>query len=226
MSLAATAQTNIWYWQNGTATKVEAVDSITFTEPRAVTPETPTHEYVDLGLKVKWATCNVGAEKPEEYGDYFAWGETAAKSDYSWATYKFTTDDGGTFTKYTGSDKTLLDAADDAATANWGNDWRTPRKEQWDELMAHTNREWTTMNGVEGWLFTSRRNGKRLFLPAAGYRWDGELNNAGSYGCYWSSSLYTSDPSYAWSFAFNAGNTGMSCDGRYDGQSVRAVREN
>ena len=196
------------------------------------------HEFVDLGLPsgTLWATCNVGASKPEDYGDYFAWGETKTKDVYDWDTDKHAKGSIDILTKYCTDSccglngfvdgMTVLESIDDAATANWGNDWRTPRKEQWDELMAHTNREWTTMNGVEGWLFTSRRNGKRLFLPAAGYRWDGELNNAGSYGCYWSSSLYTSDPSYAWSFAFNAGNTGMSCDGRYDGQSVRAVREN
>ena len=82
---------------------MEAVDSITFAESKAVTP-TVTHEYVDLGLSVKWATCNVGAEKPEDYGDYFAWGETEPKTDYSWSTYKFTTDVGSTMTKYNATD--------------------------------------------------------------------------------------------------------------------------
>ena len=97
MSITATAQTDIWYWQNGTATKVESVDSITFAEPQAAAPVT-THEYVDLGLSVKWATCNVGAEKPEDYGDYFAWGETKPKTEYSLSTYKFTTDGGNSNT--------------------------------------------------------------------------------------------------------------------------------
>ncbi len=195
----------------------------------------PEHEYVDLGLPsgTLWATCNVGANKPKDYGDYFAWGETKTKSVYDFYTYKHAI---GYYvlTKYcnksdcgsNGFTDTLIELqpCDDPATANWGNGWYTPKKEQWDELMAHTNREGTKMNGVVGWLFTSRRNGKRLFLPAAGRRVDSYLNGAGSGGDYWSSSLYSDDPSYAWYFDFGSGNCYMGISNRGYGRSVRAVR--
>ena len=192
------------------------------------------HEYVDLGLPsgTLWATCNVGASKPEDYGDYFAWGETKKKDVYDWDTYKHAkfdkltkycndSDDG-----YNGFADTLteLQLNDDPATANWGNGWYTPKKEQWDELMAHTNSEWTTMNGVEGWLFTSKRNGNSLFLPAAGYRYYGSLINVGSWGYYWSSSLGTDSPYLAWHFYFNSDGCDMDGNSRFCGLSVRGVR--
>ena len=194
------------------------------------------HEYVDLGLPsgTLWATCNVGASKPEDYGDYFAWGETKKKDVYDWDTYKHAKGPIDKFTKYcdesdygyNGFADTLteLQSIDDPATANWGNGWYTPKKEQWDELMAHTYSEWTTWNGVEGWLFTSRRNGKRLFLPAAGYRDGSSLYYAGRFGYYWSSSLGTDNPDDAWRFDFGLGGAGMSSGDRYGGLSVRAVR--
>ena len=195
------------------------------------------HEYVDLGLPsgTLWATCNVGASNPEDYGDHFAWGETKTKSVYDWDTYKHAKGF-DKLTKYCDKSKdgykgfadtlTELQPIDDPAMANWGNGWYTPKKEQWDELMAHTNREWTTRNGVEGWLFTSRRNGKSLFLPAAGYRGNSSLNDAGSHGYYWSSSLYTDSPSGAWFFYFNfnSGCHDMDYYGRIFGRSVRPVR--
>ena len=193
------------------------------------------HEYVDLGLPsgTLWATCNVGASKPEDYGDYFAWGETKEKDDdYDWDTYKHAKFD--KLTKYCNKSDfgyngfadtlTELQPCDDPATANWGNGWYTPKKEQWDELMAHTNSEWTTRNGVEGRLFTSKKNGQSLFLPAAGYRWTDELYNAGSSGDYWSSSLGTDFPLYAWGFRFFSGYALVDDYGRNEGQSVRAVR--
>ena len=140
------------------------------------------HEYVDLGLPsgLLWATCNVGAETPEEYGDYFAWGETTPKDNYSWGTYQY--GDGSTITKYTGSDGlTTLLPEDDAATANWGNDWRMPTHDEWVELYQNTTMTWTQQNGVNGRLFTAD-NGNSLFLPAAGYRDLSSLDGAGSYG--------------------------------------------
>ena len=94
------------------------------------------YEYVDMGLSVKWATCNVGAKHPYEYGDYFSWGETAPKNDYSWATYKFTSDGGSTFIKYSGGEKLVLDAEDDAAAANWGGEWRMPTLAEIKELLS------------------------------------------------------------------------------------------
>ena len=182
------------------------------------------HDYVDLGLPsgTLWATCNVGANAFEKYGDYFAWGETAPKDVYSWSTYQYY--DGGNLVKYTGSDGlTTLLPEDDAATANWGNGWRMPTKEEWQELYQNTTNTWTTQNGMNGRLFTAP-NGNSLFLPAAGCRWDGYLDNVGSYGDYWSSSLYTDYPDDAWDFGFLSDYCRMSYYRRDYGLSVRAVR--
>ncbi len=194
------------------------------------------HGYVDLGLPsgTLWATCNVGASKPEEYGDYFAWGETKPKSIYDWTTYKFVNGDIDKLTKYCDNSDwgnngftdnlTTLESGDDAATANWGSDWCMPTKEQWKELLENTTDEWTMQNGVKGRLFTSKKNGKSLFLPAAGGRWGGSLYYVGSYGYYWSSSLYTDYPSYAWYFYFTSDYYYVSRYTRGIGLSVRAVR--
>ena len=165
----------------------------------------------------------MGADSPEDYGDYFAWGETQPKDTYNWSTYQYV--DGYTFTKYTGSDDlTTLLPEDDAATANWGSDWRMPTKEEWQELYNNTTHTWTTQNGVNGRLFTAS-NGNSLFLPAAGYRDNSSLNGAGSNGDYWSSSLTTDYLDYAWDFYFNSGSCSMGYYyGRYYGHSVRPVR--
>ena len=194
------------------------------------------HGYVDLGLPsgTLWATCNVGATKPEEYGDYFAWGETKPKSIYDWTTYKFVNGDIDKLTKYCDNSDwgnngftdnlTSLESGDDAATANWGSDWCMPTKEQWKELLENTTDEWTMQNGVKGRLFTSKKNGKSLFLPAAGYRWVGHLDHVGSYGYYWSSSLYAGNPYDAWVFYFTSDRYRVNVSYRYGGRSVRAVR--
>ena len=182
------------------------------------------HAYIDLGLPsgTLWATCNVGANAPEEYGDYFAWGETASKDVYNWSTYQYY--DGSNLAKYTGSDGlTTLLPEDDAATTNWGSDWRMPTKEEWQELLDNTTNKWTTQNGVNGRLFTGS-NGNSLFLPAVGFRWDDNLNYVGSYGYYWSSSLDTDGPNDAWLFDLYSDYHGMYSLYRGYGQSVRAVR--
>lgn len=198
------------------------------------------HDYVDLGLPsgTLWATCNVGADTPEGYGDYFAWGETTPKTTYDWSTYKYANGDEKKLTKYCKkpdygnngfTDKlTMLQVGDDAATANWGKGWRTPTEEQWDELIDNTTSTWTTQNGVEGIRFTAS-NGRTLFLPAAGIRWGSEFYFDGLDGFYWSSSpyiIYPSNPSKARSFDFISDGTCMRNDHRCDGHSVRAVREN
>ena len=196
------------------------------------------HAYVDLGLPsgTLWATCNIGANAPEGYGDYIAWGETQPKDTYNWSTYQYCNGGDGwnTLTKYcndsnfgyngfTDNQTTLL-PEDDAATANWGSDWRMPTKEEWEELYNNTTMTWTMQNGVSGRLFTAS-NGNSLFLPAAGYRSDSYLDNAGSDGYYWSSSLYTDYPSYnAWEFYFRSGSYLMIDVNRNLGRSVRAVR--
>ena len=198
------------------------------------------HEYVDLGLPsgLKWATCNVGATKPEEYGDHFAWGETVQKTDaYSWSTHKYCIN-GGLFSKYVPSDKaeywdgagspdnkTVLDAEDDAATANWGAPWRTPTDAEWTELIDNCTSVWTTQNGVNGLLFTSKNNGSTIFLPAAGRRYSVCFDLVGSLGYYWSSSLKTDNPSYAWNVYFDSSEVYREGLHRFSGYSVRPVTE-
>lgn len=194
------------------------------------------HEYVDLGLPsgIKWATCNVGANSPEDYGDYFAWGETEPKDYYDWSTYKYFNGSYDTMTKYfTDSDygtvdnKTTLELTDDAAHVNWGGNWRMPTKAEQDELRNTDNCtwEWTTLNGVEGYKVISKKNGNSIFLPAAGYRYDDSLHYAGSYGLYWSSSLNTSSGYYAYRLSFGSDYVGCYYRYRYLGQSVRPVCE-
>ena len=144
---------------------------------------------------------NVGANKPEEYGDYFAWGETEPKSYYSWSTYKWCNGSSSTLTKYntksgcgTVDNNTQLDLSDDAARANWGGTWRTPTYDELSELCEQCTWIWTSQNGVNGYKVTSKSNGNSIFLPAAGYRYDSSLIAAGSDAHYWSSSLCMDDP--------------------------------
>ena len=193
------------------------------------------HEYIDLGLPsgTLWATCNVGASKPEEYGDYFAWGETTTKGTYNWSTYKYCKGTENTMTKYcisstygTVDNKTELEPSDDAATANWGSSWQMPSLEQVMELYnsSYTTTTWTTMNGVYGRKITSKSNGNSIFLPAAGYRDDTSLYNAGSYGHYWSRSLTTSISFFAYELYFDSSYVDTLGGRCYFGHSVRPVR--
>ena len=196
-------------------------------------PNTGNHEYVDLGLSVKWATCNVGASKPEDYGDYFAWGETTAKSTYDWSTYKYCNGSYNNLTKYNNSssygsvdNKTTLELSDDAARANWGGSWRMPTDAELTELREQCTWTWTTQNGVSGYKVTSKKSGytnKSIFLPAAGYRLDSSLYYAGSYGYFWSSSLYTDCPNYAYYLYFSSSYVDRSISYRCYGHSVRPV---
>ena len=193
------------------------------------------HDYVDLGLPsgLLWATCNVGAARPENYGDYFAWGETQPKETYNWTTYQYCNGSSNTLTKYCNissygyngftDDLTTLLPEDDAATANWGEGWRMPTQAEFQELLDNTTVTWTTQNGVNGRLFTAS-NGNSLFLPAAGFRYGSDLDDAGSYGYYWSSSLYTGSPRGAWALGFYSDYYFMGSYYRYCGQSVRPVR--
>ena len=182
------------------------------------------HEYVDLGLSVKWATCNVGATKPEEDGDYFAWGETAEKSKYSWDTYFDTKDGGVTFTEYAKDKKTLLDADDDAARQNWGGSWRIPTKEEWNELMDNCNISWKKQGTRKGYLFTSKKNDNTLFLPAADFVSEGGSSD-GNLGHYWSSSLSETLSDRAWVLSFESNfMKWVQCTRSY-GVPVRPVSE-
>ena len=200
-------------------------------------PESPSngtengHEYVDLGLSVKWATCNVGASSPEEYGDYFAWGEVEPKSSYGWSTYKYCNGYESTLTKYnysssygTVDNKTTLELSDDAARANWGGSWRMPTATELNVLRNNCTWAWTTQNGVKGYKVTSKKNGNSIFLPAAGYRFDSSPSSAGSDGYYWSSSLYMyDDPNASDYLGFNSSLVLWSLEYRFYGLSVRPV---
>ena len=218
-------------------------------------PETPAidyngHAYVDLGLPsgLKWATCNVGSSKPEEYGNYYAWGEVEPKEVYDWSTYKFmdsSVNDWNGVNKYTvadsrneygdvvwydnsgnfiGDNKTVLEKEDDAAFVNMGGSWRMPTKAEQDELRTECSWTWTTLNGVNGYNVEGP-NGNSIFLPAAGCRSDGDLGSAGSGGFYWSSSLYAYLSGSAYCLDLDSDDVSWDGYDRYYGQSVRGVIE-
>ena len=179
------------------------------------------HDYVDLGLSVKWATCNIGATAPESYGNYYAWGETTTKDTCTWNNYKF----GSTLNKYNSRDSiTTLEAADDAATQNWGGKWRMPTNKEWTELRTNCTWTWTTQNGVSGYEVKAS-NGNAIFLPAAGYRYMGNLKSVGKDGYYLSSSLYTDDPNCIWCVFFYSYGVSEFDTYRYLGLSIRPICE-
>ena len=227
MTISASAQFYI-YFSDGTVAKV---DSISMVAPVEKPNSENGHEWVDLGLPsgLKWATCNVGANNPEEYGDYFAWGEVKPTDYYDWSTYKWCNGSYDTQTKYctdssygTVDNKTVLDKEDDAAAVNWGGKWRMPTKAEQDELRQQCTWTWTSKSGVNGYQVTGP-NGKSIFLPAAGYRSGSSLYFVGSYGNYWSSSLSTDCPDNAYGLYFYSDNVYWDYNGRCCGQSVRPV---
>ena len=200
-----------------------------------VTPGTPITDSraVDLGLPsgLKWASCNVGATAPEEYGGYYAWGETEEKSDYSWDTYKYYNGISKSITKYSTDsyygfvdNKTTLQPCDDVAAVKWGGTWRMPRLDEIKELKDNCTWEWTTLNGVNGYHVTGP-NGNSIFLPAAGYRRDAEVYYRGSDGYFWSSSLNSSRSSDADYLYFTTGYYNWLDSRRYVGLTVRPVCE-
>lgn len=192
------------------------------------------HEWVDLGLSVKWATCNVGADKPEDSGFFFAWGETKPKADYSLENYQFLRSgnniNSAMFSKYSTKsergvvdNKTRLDLSDDAARSIWGGNWRLPTLEEQNELKTKCTWTWTTLNGTPGYKVTSKINGKSIFLPAAGYRRGTTLVEAGTNGHYWSSALRTDNPYFSYRLTFSSSVLGPANSYRCDGFSVRPV---
>ncbi len=195
--------------------------------------EDVSQEWVDLGLPsgTLWAKCNVGASAPEDYGDYFAWGETEPKDYYDWSTYKWCNGSETTMTKYCdksyyGNDgfvdnKTELDPEDDAAYVNWGPSWRIPTVEQQQELYNNCTSVWTQLNGVNGRLFTGP-NGNTMFLPAAEGRFDESLYPDD--GFYWSSTLSSTHPYCAYFRGFHSGKVWDGGSYRFHGFTVRAVR--
>ena len=197
------------------------------------------YAYVDLGLPsgTLWATMNVGADNPEDYGDYFGWGETMVYNNgyttFNWTNYKYCNGSEYAMTKYcnnsgygyNGFTDTLteLEIEDDAAYVNWGIKWRMPTNAQWEELCTECTWEWTTRNGVNGGFVTGP-NGNSIFLPVAGGR-DDNLHADGGSGCYWSRSLSENDTRSAYCVVFLfSGGIVNSYISRYNGFSVRPVR--
>ena len=173
------------------------------------------HEYVDLGLSVKWATCNVGATKPEEYGYYFAWGETATKKSYTSDNYTYT------------SNSSTLPLTADAAHVNWGGNWRMPTRAEQDELRNTSNCTWTwtTQNGVNGYRVVSKLNGNSIFLPAAGMIESSRKEEVGYLGVYWSSSRNTDYTNAVYYIILEPDKFDWDYNPPYTGRSVRAVCE-
>lgn len=173
------------------------------------------HMYVDLGLPsgTLWSVCNMGADKPEEFGSYYAWGETSTKSSYNWNTYSIGTEL---------DSLPVLDDAHDAAAANWGYGWRMPSREDFDEIVTYCTKAWTTRNNVYGYLITGP-NGNSMFLPASGGRGDGNIYESGSCGFYWLNSVYTSDTQFAWGFLLDSDSFSETSYYRMYGQTIRPV---
>ncbi len=192
--------------------------------------------YVNLGLSVKWAFCNIGANLPEEYGDCFAWGETETKHNYSWGNYRLASGDRTSLKKYCTDinfshwaridNKTTLELEDDAANKNWGGKWRIPTRTEADELRKKCYWKWVSQNGIYGYKVISIINGNYIFIPAAGgYTWHGdsfryEIQKS---GWYWSSSLAPNAPCSAYGLYFTATSVGEFSSNRDLGYSIRPV---
>ena len=184
-------------------------------EARSATGMINGHEWVDLGLSVKWATCNVGASSPSDYGNYYAWGETRTKSEY-------TEDNSSTYGINIGD--ISGDSRYDAARANWGGTWRLPTEAEMEELMDKCTWTWTSQGGHNGYRVTGP-NGSSIFLPAAGYRYGSSLLGAGDYGYYWSSTPDESDAMFAYGLYFGSSAHRLGWSSRFHGRSVRPVSD-
>lgn len=207
---------------------VSLIDSVTFVAPQATEDSTP-YKAVDLGLSVRWASCNIGATSPEEYGGYYAWGETEGKEDYSWETYKWCNGSYETMTKYcidntfgTVDNKKTLEPEDDVATVEWGGSWRMPTQAEQDELRNNCTWTWTTLNNVTGYTVTGP-NGNSIFLPATGFKCSTKIYFRNKGGYYWSSDLYDFyNRSAGYLFLYSSDYDWYS-NYRLNGYSVRAV---
>ena len=173
------------------------------------------HYYVDLGLSVKWATCNIGADSPEDYGNYYAWGETEIKDEYT---------ESNSVTWDVEMDDISGNAEYDAATANWGSKWRMPTSAEIEELVDDCTWEWTTLNDVNGYLVTGS-NGNSIFLPAAGWCDGTSLNGLGERGNYWSSTPEESNIQHACGLRFSSSYHYSNVYTRDYGRTVRPVAE-
>lgn len=200
-------------------------------------PPTPSHDYVEIG-GVKWATMNVGANSITDTGLYFQWGDTqgytanqvgegSGQKAFDWDDYKYTNDDGSTFTKYNSTDgKTVLDLSDDAVNASWGGNWRMPTTAEYQTLSEAVNAVWTTNynnSGVNGIVCTDKTDSSKvLFFPAAGCCGIGSVDEVGEAGSYWSSSL--DEGSHVYNLYFYDGDTYWDEENkRYNGFTVRGI---
>lgn len=211
-------------------------EDVSFTTSRVTTGTINGHTWIDLGLPsgLLWATTNIGAENPEDYGNYYAWGETETKETYDWGTYRYCNGSETTLTKYCNDESygldgftdtlTILEASDDAATANWGSSWRIPTQSEINELVNNCTMESTTRNGVNGSLFTGP-NGNSIFLPWAGWYNEYGINDDGSVGRYSTSVLGTGmEPYYAIIISIdNGGGVWTGNERRYYGYPIRPV---
>lgn len=194
-------------------------------------PVISTSKETDLGLSVIWAGYNVGAESPEENGDFFAWGETLSKDYYSPENYTLCRAIGlrQEYLKYNDKDsKTTLEATDDAATHNWGSEWRTPTSNEMSELLNFCDWEWITYKGKNGYMVSGRKPGytnTAIFLPANGYKFDRIHDSEGRQGSYWSSSLDFEPAAKSLDFDGEDGTSEVNSFNRYYGYAVRAVKE-
>lgn len=188
---------------------------------------------VDLGLSVKWASVNIGASKPEEYGEYYSWGETATKIDYDWTTYKYCSSD-RYMIKYSinygiKDNITTLELDDDVAHIKYGGSWRMPTKSEWQELKFKCEWTWTSKNGVNGYEVRSKTTGNTIFLPTGGRKGYKDTTSdpifIGEHGYYWSSSLSNDRSYYACVLSFSSDDISLRDEGlqRDGGISVRAV---
>lgn len=211
----AQSKHTVYVWVDGAKTTIENVDSLTFTEP--VIPQ-----YVDLGLSVKWALCNLGAAKPDEVGDYYAWGETESKDSYYKSGYKY--HDGTEYTKYYEDDGlTVLEACDDAATVKLGGDWRTPTYDEMEELFDNCTWTWTTDKDVAGYTVTSNINGNSIFMPAAGDFYEDEVYMVGDNGEYWTSESPVKKTVSYYMVFFRKGGKKLGTTDRFVGLPIRPV---
>lgn len=202
--------------------------------------ENPKHngyEYVDLGLSVKWATCNVGSVCPEYCGNYFMWGDVATSFNYSWAAYKYCMSGGKNQTKYSTQKKygfkrfvdykSELEPCDDAAHIIWGGEWRMPTINEIRELQSRCVWTWAKLNGINGYKVMSRvpgHEGKYIFLPAVGSYSNDKITSVGHVGVYWSSTLELDEPENAHVLKFDRGGVNVDwTDNRCDGHAIRAV---
>ena len=202
-------------------------------DPLGLCPDKNHPHAIDLGIGTRWACCNVGANSQEDYGNYFAWGETISKSVYFRETYKWMDGDIYKLTKYCDDsslgingftdNKATLELDDDAAYVNWGSNWRIPSLEQIEELLHRCRFTWTSYNGKEGCRIEGP-NGNSIFLPAAGYRWSNNIMEESSSVHIWSHSLRVNSPVYAHSLVIKSDDQKRIIGERQDGLSVRPVR--